>query len=99
MTGAATAGGEWTDAAAEERGMGIVGVWSKEWIARRSRKTIVFGATIKHCQELANSFLDAGVMAGHQRNYRARAGVAGEGIQQPDSSLRVLISVRARPGF
>jgi len=32
MTGAATAGGEWTDKAAEERGMKIIGDVVKEWL-------------------------------------------------------------------
>jgi len=64
MDGAATAGGEWTDAAAEARGMEIIGDVVTEWIKfGENRKTIVFGATINHCQEMARQFLDAGVMA------------------------------------
>lgn len=98
MTGAATAGGEWTDAAAEERGMGIVGDVVKEWITHgENRKTIVFGATIRHCQELAKQFLDAGVMAAvftSETTAPERELLVKE-YSKPDSSLRVLISVEA----
>ncbi len=98
MTGAATAGGEWTDAAAEERGMGIVGDVVKEWITHgENRKTIVFGATIRHCQELAKQFLDAGVMAAvftSETTAPERELLVKE-YSKADSSLRVLISVEA----
>src|SRR5690606_2659684 len=64
MEGAATAGGEWTDSAAEERGTAIIGDVVSEWIKLSpERKTIVFGATIKHCEELCRQFVNAGVMA------------------------------------
>ncbi|WP_225783356.1 DEAD/DEAH box helicase [Xenophilus sp. Marseille-Q4582] len=98
MTGAATSGGEWTDAAAEERGMGIVGDVVKEWIAHgEGRKTIVFGATIKHCQELARQFLDAGVMAAvfTSETTAAERELLVKEYSKRDSSLRVLISVEA----
>ena len=56
MRGAATAGGEWTDLAAQERGMEIIGDVVTEWQKFASdRKTIVFGATIRHCEEMASS--------------------------------------------
>lgn len=98
MAGAATAGGEWTDSAAEERGMEIVGDVVTEWIKfGQNRKTIVFGATIKHCQEMARQFLDAGVMAavftsettGPEREMLLKE------YSKCDSTLRVLISVEA----
>lgn len=98
MTGAATAGGEWTDSAAEARGMEIIGDVVTEWIKfGQNRKTIVFGATIKHCQELARQFLDAGVMAavftsdttGPERELLLKE------YSKRDSALRVLISVEA----
>jgi hypothetical protein len=51
MTGAKTAVGSWTDKAAEERGLEIVGDVVTEWIKfAENRKTIIFGATIKHCR-------------------------------------------------
>ena len=53
MEGAATSGGEWTDGAAGERGMEIVGDVVAEWRRHaQNRKTIVFGSTIAHCTEL-----------------------------------------------
>lgn len=98
MTGAATSGGEWTDAAAEERGMGIVGDVVKEWVTHgENRKTIVFGATIRHCQELAKQFLDAGVMAAvftSETTAPERELLLKE-YSKHDSCLRVLISVEA----
>ena len=98
MTGAATAGGEWTDAAAEARGMEIIGDVVTEWIKfGENRKTIVFGATIKHCQEMAKQFLDAGVMAAvftSETTAPERELLLKE-YSKRDSTLRVLISVEA----
>lgn len=98
MTGAATSGGEWTDSAAEERGIQIVGDVVKEWVAHAEhRKTIVFGATIKHCQELAHQFLDVGVMAAvfTADTTPAEREMLIKEYSKTDSSLRVLISVEA----
>lgn len=64
MTGAETSGGEWTEKAAEERELTIVGDVVAEW--RRfaeDRKTICFGATIKHCEEITRQFNEAGIPA------------------------------------
>ncbi len=98
MSGAATAGGEWTDAAAEERGMEIIGDVVTEWVKfGENRKTIVFGATIKHCQELARQFLDAGVMAAvfTSETTVAERELLLKEYSKHDSALRVLISVEA----
>lgn len=98
MTGAATAGGEWTDQAAEERGMDIVGDVVLEWLKHgEQRKTIVFGSTIRHCQELARQFLDAGVMAAvfTSETTAAERELLLREYRKHDSSLRVLISVEA----
>ena len=98
MKGAETAGGEWTDRAAEERGMKIVGDVVTEW--RRfadNRKTIVFGATIAHCKELAKQFIDNGVMAAvftSETTKNERKMLLDE-YRKPDSMLKVLISVEA----
>lgn len=98
MTGAETAGGEWTDRAAEERGMGIVGDVVAEWIKHAgNRKTIVFGATIKHCEELCRQFNEIGVMAAvftsntlpTEREFLLKE------YKKHDSTLRVLVSVEA----
>lgn len=64
MEGAETADGEWTQRAAGERGMQIVGDVVAEWHKHaENRKTIVFGATIAHCEELCRQFISSGVMA------------------------------------
>jgi len=98
MRGAATAGGEWTDKAAEERGMDIVGDVVNEWLnLAEGRKTIVFGATIKHCQELAQQFINQGIMAAvftSETTAKERQ-VLLEEYRKPDSYLKVLISVEA----
>lgn len=98
MTGAATVGGEWTDKAAEERGMGIVGDVVTEWIKHgQGRKTIVFGATIAHCEELCRQFNELGVMAAvftSRTSAAERVALLAE-YRKPDSRLRVLISVEA----
>lgn len=98
MAGAATSGGEWTDTAAAQRGMEIVGDVVSDWQKfAENRKTIVFGATIAHCQELARQFVDAGVMAAcftSETTAAERAALLAE-YTKPDSTLRVLISVEA----
>jgi superfamily II DNA or RNA helicase len=98
MTGAKTAGGEWTDKAAEERGLTIVGDVVTEWQKLgEGRKTIVFGATIRHCEELCRQFIDAGVMAAvftAETTADEREKLLKE-YRKPDSVLKVLISVEA----
>jgi superfamily II DNA or RNA helicase len=98
MAGAETAGGEWTDRAAEQRGMEIIGDVVTEWCKfARDRKTIVFGATIKHCEEICRQFIDAGVMAALFTSHTTaeeRKELLSE-YAKPDSMIRVLISVEA----
>jgi len=99
MTGAPTkASGEWTDKAAEERGMGIIGDVVSEWLKYgEGRKTIVFGSTIRHCEELARQFIDAGVMAATYTTNTKKAErdqLLAE-FKKHDSLVRVLISVEA----
>lgn len=98
MRGAATAGGEWTDKAAEQRGMDIVGDVVVEWVKYgEGRKTIVFGATIAHCEELCRQFNEAGIMAAaftSDTDAVERAALLKE-YRKPDAELRVLISVEA----
>ena len=98
MEGAATSGGEWTDAAAGERGMEIVGDVVAEWLAHgENRKTIVFGSTIAHCAELCKGFNEAGVMAQlftSETTEEERKNILNE-YRKPDTMLRVLISVEA----
>ena len=98
MTGAATAGGEWTDKAAEERGMAIVGDVVAEWQRfAENRKTIVFGATIKHCEQICSSFVSAGIMAAvfTSETTASERKLLLDEYRKSDSHLRVLISVEA----
>ena len=98
MTDAETRGGEWTDRAAEEREMKIVGDVVSDWQKfGDNRKTIVFGATIKHCEELCRSFISSGVMAAiftSETNDKEREQLLKE-YRKEDSHLKVLISVEA----
>lgn len=98
MTGAETKGGEWTDKAAEERELKIVGDVVADWHKfGDNRKTIVFGATIKHCEELCRSFIASGVMAAiftSETTAKEREKLLDE-YRKPDSYLKVLISVEA----
>lgn len=98
MTGAATVGGEWSDAAAAERGTAIVGDVVSEWAKYgEGRKTIVFGATIAHCEELARQFNAAGVNAAVFTSHTTddeRKALLDE-YRKPDSKLRILVSVSA----
>lgn len=98
MEGAATSGGEWTDKASEERGLTIVGDVVAEWIKHgENRKTICFGSTIAHCEELARQFNEADVNAAlftsHTREEDRKALLAD--FRRADSRVRVLISVDA----
>lgn len=98
MRGAAVAGGEWTDQAAEERGLAIVGDVVSEWLKfGERRKTIVFGSTIKHCEELCAQFNQVGVLAAvfTSRTTAAERKQLLEEYRKPNSALRVLISVEA----
>jgi DNA repair protein RadD len=98
MTGAETAGGEWTDKAAEERELKIVGDVVSDWHRYgENRKTIVFGATIAHCEELCRQFINSGVMAAvftSDTTTKERDDLLKE-YRKPNSHLRVLISVEA----
>jgi len=98
MTGAETKGGEWTEKAAEERELKIVGDVVKDWHRfGENRKTIVFGATIKHCEELCRQFIESGVMAAiftSETTAKERELLLKE-YRKPESHLKVLISVEA----
>lgn len=65
MQGALTSpGGEWAGSEVEKRGTEIIGNVVREWSEHAgNRKTIVFGATIAHCEDICRQFIDAGVMA------------------------------------
>lgn len=90
--------GEWQASEAEARGMEIIGDVVAEWLRHgEGRKTIVFGATIAHCEELCRQFNEAGVFSATfttETEKRERDQLIGE-FKKPDSSIRVLISVEA----
>lgn len=96
MRGAETSGGEWTDKAAEERGLQIVGDVVTEWMKHgENRKTICFGSTIKHCEELCREFNEAGVSAAvyvSDTSADECERLVTE-FKKPDSVIRILISV------
>lgn len=98
MRGAETRGGEWTEQAAASRGMEIIGDVVSEWVKYAStRKTIVFGATIAHCQEMSDQFNSAG--------YRSEVFCATTTDEEREvilkeynkvnSEIRILVSVEA----
>ena len=98
MTGAETSGGEWTDKAAEKCELALVGDVVIEWNKHaQNLKTIVFGATILHCEELCKQFLECGIRAAvftSDTDDDTRT-VLLEEYRKHDSQLRVLISVEA----
>lgn len=98
MSGAKTVAGEWTDAAAEERAMPIVGDCVEEYLRHAAgKKFIAFGCSVEHCEEIQRQFAAAGVVS-ELYTYRtedtARAALVEE-FRKPDSSVRGLISVSA----
>lgn len=99
MAGAAVSkSGEWTDKAAEERGMAVIGDVIQEWVKHgENRKTIVFAASIAHCKELCRQFIDAGVMAAvfTSETTAAEREMLVREFSKRDASLRVLVSVEA----
>jgi superfamily II DNA or RNA helicase len=98
MKGAETSGGEWTSKAASEREAKIIGDVVAEWITHgEGRKTIAFGADIAYCNQLAQRFNEAGIVADvftsdtpdHERKALL------EEFTRYDSRIRILISVEA----
>lgn len=90
--------GEWTKSEAGERGMEIIGDVVAEWLRHaEGRKTIVFGSTIAHCEELCRQFNEAGVLAATYTTNTPdteRPGLLRE-FRKPNPAIRVLISVEA----
>jgi DNA repair protein RadD len=98
MRGAATSGGEWTNKAASEREMQIIGDVVSEWQRHgENRKTIAFGPDIAYCNTLVQRFNEAGIGAatftsetpGHERE-----SLLAE-FSKPDPAIRILVSVEA----
>jgi len=99
MAGAKTTStGEWTEKAAEERELEIVGDVVAEWLKYgENRKTIGFGATIAYCEELCRRFNAQGVNADlwtSETSHEDRENILKE-FKKPDSRIRILLSVDA----
>lgn len=98
MTDAKTTAGEWTDHAAAERGMAVVGDLVTEYLKHaHGRKFIAFGATVAHCEEIQRQFMAVGVaceVCSYRTPDEARAAMTAE-FRKPDSGIRGLISVAA----
>ena len=90
--------GEWSSSEAEARGMEIIGDVVGEWLRHaEGRKTIVFGASIAHCEELCRQFNEANIFAAtftKDTEKRDRDQLIAE-FEKPDSTIRILISVEA----
>jgi len=98
MQGAETKGGEWTERAAAERGTAIIGDVVTEWSKHAyGLKTIIFGATIAHCEEMARQFNAAGIRAAvfTADTPDAERQVLRHEFAKPGSAVRILISVEA----
>lgn len=99
MAGAETSSsGEWSDKAASEREVKIVGDVVAEWQKHgENRKTIAFGPDIAYCRELFKRFDAAGIQAAcyhSETEGNLRESLAAE-FKKPDSGVRILISVEA----
>lgn len=98
MVGAAVVNGEWTEEAAAERGLQILGDVVTEWRERcANKKTFVFGATIKHCEELCRQFNEEGILAAVYTSNTPddeRKDIMTE-FRKYDTELKVLLSVEA----
>jgi superfamily II DNA or RNA helicase len=98
MTGAATSGGEWTNKAAAERELQIVGDVVAEWVKYgEGRKTIAFGPDIAYCLELVKRFNEAGIGAAtytSETKDDERLALLEEFVK-PNSGIRILVSVEA----
>jgi superfamily II DNA or RNA helicase len=98
MREAETVNGEWSSAAAAERGMRIVGNVVKEWIKfGEGRKTIAFCANIAHAESLCGAFNQEGIPARIFTAYtkdKERIDILDE-FKNPDSYIKVLLTVDA----
>lgn len=99
MTGAKiNSRGEWDENDVAARGMAILGDVFSEWKRHaENRKTIVFGASIAHCEHLCETFNRGGVPAALFTSHtsdKQRAELLAE-YRKPESELRVLVSVEA----
>ena len=101
MTGAAKVAGEWSQREAGERGVIISGDVVSEWVEKTHkhfggpRKTLVFGASVAHCEDLARKFQEAGYnfVAISYRDESEFTTLTLKEFAKPDSSIVGLIAV------
>lgn len=98
MTGAKVVAGEWTDDAAEERSMPIVGDCVAEYLKHgNGKKFIAFGVSVRHCEEIQKQMMAAGIQCElytYRTGEEARSEMVTE-FRKTDSRIRGLISVAA----
>lgn len=98
MTGAKVVAGEWTEDAAAERAMPIIGDCVAEYLKHgEGKKFIAFGVNVAHCEEMQRQFLAAGVQCAlytYRTSEAERADMVQE-FRKPDSTIRGLVSVAA----
>jgi len=98
MSGAEVVAGEWTDKAAAERAMPIIGDCVAEYLKHGdNKKFIAFGVNVAHCEEMQAQMMAAGVQCAlytYQTGDEERAEMVRE-FRKPDSYIRGLISVAA----
>ena len=98
MTGAKVVAGEWTDDAAAERAMPIIGDIVAEYLKHGDgKKFIAFGVNVAHCEEMQKQMLAAGINCAlytYRTGDDERAEMVRE-FRKPDSAICGLISVSA----
>jgi DNA repair protein RadD len=98
MTGAKVVAGEWTDEAAAERAMPIVGDVVAEYLKHcDGERFIAFGVNTAHCAEMQRRFMEAGVPCAlytYRTSDEERAELVRD-FKASDGHLRGLISVSA----
>lgn len=101
MTDAKKVAGEWSQKEAGERAVVISGDIVSEWVEKTHkhfggpRKTLVFGASVAHCEELARNFQAAGYnfVAISYRDESEFTQMTLREFAKPDSSIVGLIAV------
>jgi DNA repair protein RadD len=98
MRGAATSSGEWTDKAASDAELQIIGDVVAEWQKHgENRKTIAFGADIAYCTELVKRFNQAGIptAAYTSETPDGERQELLDDYRKADPRIRILVSVEA----
>jgi DNA repair protein RadD len=98
MSDVKSVAGEWSDRDAERKALPIIGDAVAEYIEKAmGKKFIAFGVTIKHCEELKNRFIEAGInceLYTSDTPEEIRKATVGE-LKDRNSNLMGLISVAA----